>query len=90
MKSTDKLQRVQDFRQVHKDRDAAEVIQVKTVAAQTKIVSVGLKEVERFRTTKEVSLKRLGNGREGERMQREESSLSLRHLALEAFIYSFT
>ena len=62
----------------------------KRVAAQTKAIKVGLKEVGRSRTTKEATLMGLGNRLDGGVIEREESSLSLTCLALDAFIYSFT
>lgn len=53
-------------------------------------MTVHLKQVDQFRTIKEAALMGLGNGPDGGMMEREESSLPLGHLALEAFIYSFT
>ena len=52
-------------------------------------MTMGLKQVDQFRT-KEPPLMGLANGPDGGMMEREESSLPLRHLALEAFVYSFT
>lgn len=53
-------------------------------------MTVGLEEVDRFRTIKEATLTGPGDGPDGGTMEREESSFPLGHSALEAFIYSFT
>lgn len=53
-------------------------------------MTVHLKEADRLRTTKEATPAGRGNGLDGGVMEREESSLPLRHLLLEAFIYPFT